>query len=205
MSEIISGTFRMHERVLAWIFVLSLLGWMLVSTTHVQVRHSDDIELPCTARNQNNKYRYIVWFRDQTAIIKRKSNEVTFFNNSSPASLGVRESLVLRNVQLFESGWYKCFLGADIGSRDVESFVSLNVSDHIPATTVPTSTCPFTPVEVSAAWTPLGFLILSVAKVIFCSVAVWVCKMQSGSSGGHRRENKPRYQQQTQHLKSSVC
>lgn len=45
----------------------------------------------------------MVWYRNETAIIKRKINEVTFYNKSSPASLGVQDTLVLQNMQPSDS------------------------------------------------------------------------------------------------------
>uniref|UniRef100_A0A4W4DSA7 Ig-like domain-containing protein n=1 Tax=Electrophorus electricus TaxID=8005 RepID=A0A4W4DSA7_ELEEL len=154
---------------------------LLLDRSVIQASCNDDIELPCTARDHMVKYRYIVWFKDSIAIIKRKSNEVTIYNNSSPASLGVRETLVLQNVQPLDSGQYRCSLGADIGGRDMDSHVSFTVSGVcgitltvLLASTVLTSTCPFTLEEVSDMWLLLFFLILGVAKVVICSTAIWV-------------------------------
>lgn len=89
---------------------------------------NEDISLPCKVSKQGGTYRYMVWYRNDTAIIKRKLNDVIFYNKSSPASLGVRDSLVLQNVQTSDSGYYQCFLAADVGQKDRQSDVSLTVS-----------------------------------------------------------------------------
>lgn len=95
---------------------------------HIQAKCNEDIRLPCSVNEKSDTYRYIVWYRNKTAIIKRKYNDVTFYNKSSPASLGVRGSLVLQNVQTSDSGHYQCFLAADVGQKDRESHVLLTVS-----------------------------------------------------------------------------
>lgn len=104
---------------------------------------NEDISLPCRVSNPGSNYRYIVWYRNITAVIKRKFNEVTFYNKSSPASLGVQDTLVLQNVQPSDSGYYQCFLAAEVGQKDKQSFVSLTVSGvyKFPLTILPFIIC----------------------------------------------------------------
>ncbi|KAG9270883.1 hypothetical protein AMEX_G15889, partial [Astyanax mexicanus] len=99
----------------------------LEGTDHFKASCNDDVILPCRVRDQTEKYRYVIWYRDNSAIIKRKNNDLTLFNNST-ASLGVKESLVLWRVKPYDSGKYQCFLAADIGAKDAESQVTLTVS-----------------------------------------------------------------------------
>lgn len=111
----------------AWILVLVLCCWSGLSQ-NVTANCNEDIKLPCSVSYPGINYRYLVWYRDVTAIIKRKLNNVTFYNKSSPASLGVQDTLVLLNVQPSDSGYYQCFLAAEVGQKDRQSYVSLTVS-----------------------------------------------------------------------------
>ncbi|XP_017324132.1 uncharacterized protein LOC108265860 isoform X2 [Ictalurus punctatus] len=154
----------------------------------------DDIRLPCSVSNQGSVYRYVVWYKNETAIIKRKYNDVTFYNKSSPASLGVQDTLVLQNVQPFDSGIYQCFLAADVGQKDRESFVLLTVSECVtvsPTWTTSGGVCIQNVVEVSILWSLVGFSLFSLCKIIFCTIIVTVCKKQRGSEA-RRRSGKLR-------------
>ncbi|TSN76515.1 Transcription factor 15 [Bagarius yarrelli] len=115
--------------IAAWILVLVLHCWSgLSQPDNVLANCNDDIRLPCSVSKPGTTYRYMVWYRNETAIIKKKINDVLFFNNSSPASLGVQDTLVLQNAQPSDNGYYQCFLAADVGQKDRHSYVSLTVS-----------------------------------------------------------------------------
>ncbi|XP_027022347.2 uncharacterized protein LOC113655790 isoform X3 [Tachysurus fulvidraco] len=118
----------MPEGIWAWTLVLVLHCCSVLSQHSILAKCNEDISLPCSVSEQGGTYRYMVWYRNDTAIIKKKLNDVTFYNKSSPASLGVRDTLVLQNVQTSDSGYYQCFLAADVGQRDRQSDVSLTVS-----------------------------------------------------------------------------
>lgn len=113
--------------IAAWTLVVVLYCQRCLSQ-NVTAICNEDVNLPCRASESGSRYRYMVWYRDSTAIIKRKANEVTFYNKSSLASLGVQDALVLQNVQPSDSGYYQCFLAADVGDKDRQSYVSLSVA-----------------------------------------------------------------------------
>ncbi|KAL6459061.1 hypothetical protein MHYP_G00325330 [Metynnis hypsauchen] len=174
----------MHEGFWAWLMVLALHSGIVDSIDSVQASCNDDVTLPCAVRQQQNKYRYIVWYRQNIAILKRKNNEVTFYNKSSPASLGVREALVLQQVQPYDSGQYQCFLAADIGEKDAESYVSLNVSEcptMRPTWPTTSNQCLFEVVEIPALWAVLPFILLCLVKVAICFITILVCQKIRGS------------------------
>ncbi|KAK2841228.1 hypothetical protein Q7C36_012807 [Tachysurus vachellii] len=118
----------MPEGIWAWTLVLVLHCCSVLSQQFILAECNEDIHLPCRVSEQGGTYRYMVWYRNDTAIIKRKLNDVTFYNKSSPAFLGVRDTLVLQNVQPSDSGHYQCFLATDTGQKDRHSDVSLTVS-----------------------------------------------------------------------------
>ncbi|XP_058245546.1 uncharacterized protein LOC131352966 isoform X1 [Hemibagrus wyckioides] len=189
----------MPKGIWAWSLVLVLHCWSSLSQQmHIQAKCNEDIILPCSVNKLSDTYRYIVWYRNETAIIKRKVNDVTFYNKSSPASLGVRGSLVLQNVQTSDSGYYQCFLAADVGQKDRESHVLLTVSECVtvsPTWSSPGGQCSLDVVEVSVLWSLLGFSLISISKVIFCTITVIVCKKQKGSEArnGSRRQSNGSY------------
>ncbi|MCJ8734844.1 hypothetical protein PDJAM_G00239920 [Pangasius djambal] len=45
-----------------------------------------------------------------------------------PCSVSDPDTLVLQNVQPSDSGYYQCFLAAEVGKKDRQSFISLTVS-----------------------------------------------------------------------------
>ncbi|XP_072537691.1 uncharacterized protein [Salminus brasiliensis] len=194
----------MQEWIWAWLLVLALHCGTLEGMYSIQASCNDDVTLPCQVRDATDKYRYIVWYRNNIAVIKRKNNDVTFYNKSSPASLGVKESLVLRQVQPNDTGQYQCFLAADIGAKDIESYVSLVVSEcetMVPtelSTADPLLSCPVHVLEIPALWAVLPFILFCLIKVGLCFIATLVCKKMSGSGGGgNRRQSSRKYSQQT--------
>ncbi|KAL7828724.1 hypothetical protein SRHO_G00323580 [Serrasalmus rhombeus] len=117
----------------------------------------------------------------------QKNNEVTFYNKSSPASLGVHEALVLQQVQPYDSGKYQCFLAADIGEKDAESYVSLNVSEcptMRPTWPTTSNQCLFEVVEIPALWAVLPFILLCLVKVAICFITILICQKIRGSGDG---------------------
>ncbi|XP_027022346.2 uncharacterized protein LOC113655790 isoform X2 [Tachysurus fulvidraco] len=171
----------MPEGIWAWTLVLVLHCCSVLSQHSILAKCNEDISLPCSVSEQGGTYRYMVWYRNDTAIIKKKLNDVTFYNKSSPASLGVRDTLVLQNVQTSDSGYYQCFLAADVGQRDRQSDVSLTVSECVTVRPTWISTedqCTLDVVEVSIMWSLLGFTLISISKVILCTIIVIVCKKQ---------------------------
>ncbi|XP_043102995.1 uncharacterized protein LOC122350516 isoform X2 [Puntigrus tetrazona] len=140
---------------------------------------NDIIRLPCTATNRTKTYRYIMWYKaDTVPIIKRKNNEYTYYNVSS-VSLHDDDTLVLKNAQPSDSGQYKCYLAAEVGGRNDESLVGLNISECLSTvypitTTIPGEFCPAVE-ELTVPWAVIGLSLISVTKVILCIAAVGVC------------------------------
>ncbi|KAK2841229.1 hypothetical protein Q7C36_012808 [Tachysurus vachellii] len=179
----------MPEGIWAWTLVLVLHCCSVLSQQFILAECNEDIHLPCGVSEQGGTYRYMVWYRNDTAIIKRKLNDVTFYNKSSPASLGVRDTLVLQNVQTSDSGHYQCFLAADIGQKDRHSDVSLTVSECVTVRPTWISTedqCTLDVVEVSILWSLLGFTLISISKIIFCTIIVIACKKQKEREARNR-------------------
>ncbi|XP_017324134.1 uncharacterized protein LOC108265860 isoform X3 [Ictalurus punctatus] len=111
-----------------------------------------------------------------------------------PCSVSNQDTLVLQNVQPFDSGIYQCFLAADVGQKDRESFVLLTVSECVtvsPTWTTSGGVCIQNVVEVSILWSLVGFSLFSLCKIIFCTIIVTVCKKQRGSEA-RRRSGKLR-------------
>ncbi|KAF7695460.1 hypothetical protein HF521_007183 [Silurus meridionalis] len=130
--------------------------------------------------------------RNETAIIKRNVNTVTFYNKSSPASLGVQGALVLQNVKPSDSGLYQCFLAANVGHKDMQSNVLLKVSECPTVSPFWTTTgklCIPNVVEVPLLWSLLGFSFFSLAKILFCTITVIICKKQRGSEARSRSKS----------------
>ncbi|XP_056585627.1 uncharacterized protein LOC130407021 [Triplophysa dalaica] len=146
---------------------------------------NDVIRLPCKAIDQTNKYRYSMWYKiitekNRTAIIKKKSGDITHYNNyNNSASLGEKETLELQRINLNLSGIYLCYLAADVGGQNVESFIRLNISECMYLSTSQPSTvtavyCPSV-LEFSVPWALLGFFLISLTKIILCIITVGVC------------------------------
>ncbi|XP_022526720.2 protein turtle homolog B [Astyanax mexicanus] len=191
----------MQEWIWACFLMVALHCGTLEGMDHFKVSCNDDVILPCRVRDQTEKYRYVVWYRDNSAIIKRKNNDLTLFNNST-ASLGVKESLVLWRVKPYDSGKYQCFLAADIGAKDAKSQVTLTVSECMvptpPPTVDPLSMCPVNILEISSLLALLPFSLFCLVKVGLCFIALLVCKKVRGrrGSGSTSRQPSHKYTQQ---------
>ncbi|RXN18431.1 CD83 antigen-like protein [Labeo rohita] len=140
---------------------------------------NDDISLPCKATNRTKTYRYIMWYKtEKLPIIKRKNNNYTHYNFTS-ISLRDKETLVLHKVQPSDSGKYRCYLAAEVGGQNDESFIELNISECVstvyPITTIPATADPCPAVEeLTVPWAVIGLSLISVAKIILCIVTVEV-------------------------------
>ncbi|XP_026101035.1 uncharacterized protein LOC113072103 isoform X2 [Carassius auratus] len=142
---------------------------------------NDTIRLPCEATDRTKMYRYIMWYKTESPIIKRKNQEYTYYSNVTSFSLGLDEALVLHNVQSSDSGEYKCYLAAEVGGRNDQSSIRLNISECLNVSTVkpittmiPAESCPAV-AELTVPWAVIGFSLISLSKVIFCIITVGVC------------------------------
>ncbi|KAK2898670.1 hypothetical protein Q8A67_010088 [Cirrhinus molitorella] len=143
---------------------------------------NDNISLPCKATNRTNTYRYIMWYKSEKfPIIKRKNNDYTYYNFTS-ISLENKETLVLHKVQPSHSGKYRCYLAADVGGQNDESFIELNISEclnvstvyPIPTPTILADSCPDVE-ELTLPWAVIGLSLISVTKIVLCIITVGVC------------------------------
>ncbi|XP_026101034.1 uncharacterized protein LOC113072103 isoform X1 [Carassius auratus] len=141
---------------------------------------NDTIRLPCEATDRTKMYRYIMWYKTESPIIKRKNQEYTYYSNVTSFSLGLDEALVLHNVQSSDSGEYKCYLAAEVGGRNDQSSIRLNISECLNVSTVkpittmiPAESCPAV-AELTVPWAVIGFSLISLSKVIFCIITVGV-------------------------------
>ncbi|KAI4885595.1 hypothetical protein NFI96_013027 [Prochilodus magdalenae] len=185
----------MYTGLWAWLLVLALHSGMVKCMAPIQANCNDNVRLPCTVREHQDKYRYIIWYRNNTAIIKRKNNSMTFYNKSSPASLGEGEALVLQQVKPYDSGQYQCFLAADIGGKDIESHVLLSVSECTtmhPTTTCVPNMCHYDMVEIPALWAVLPFILFCLFKVGLCFISILVCQKIRGSEGDRKGRRSSR-------------
>lgn len=156
---------------------------------------NDVIRLPCKATDRTT-YRYVIWYKMEspaTPIIKRKNGEYTYFNITS-VSLGEKEALELHNVQPSDSGEYRCFLGAEVGGRNDESFIRLNISECLhdvstvyPSTMIPDDSCPAVE-DTTVHWAVLCLSLFSMAKIILCIAAVGVCNRVIFSTARRKQE-----------------
>ncbi|KAI7797646.1 hypothetical protein IRJ41_019530, partial [Triplophysa rosa] len=163
----------------------TLLCGILKGMDSIEGNCNDVIRLPCKAIDQTNKYRYSMWYKvitkkNRKAIIKKKSSDITTYNNyNNSASLGEKETLELQRINLNHSGVYVCYLAADVGGQNVESFIRLNISECMYLSTFQPSTvtavfCPSV-FEFSVSWALLGFSLISLTKIILCIITVGVC------------------------------
>ncbi|XP_009302334.1 uncharacterized protein isoform X2 [Danio rerio] len=147
------------------LFTMTALHWeTTIGFVVIDGNCNDVIRLPCKATNQTKKFRYVIWYKvleiENSPIIKKRGNEVTYFNstnNLTSVFLGEKETLELHNVQPSDSGTYRCYLAANAGGQNYDSFIGLNISD------------------LSTSWAAVSFILISVTKIILCIIAVGVC------------------------------
>ncbi|KAF4109880.1 hypothetical protein G5714_009132 [Onychostoma macrolepis] len=169
---------------------ISELLWFAMAALHCGITEdinfimgncNDTIRLPCTATNRTKSYRYVMWYKtDNLPIIKRKKTEFAYYNLTN-VSLELDETLVLKNVQPSDSGLYRCYLAAEVGGRNDESLIGLNISEcldvstgYFIATMIPTDSCPAVK-ELTVSWAVIVLSLISVSKLILCIATVGVC------------------------------
>ncbi|XP_056093495.1 uncharacterized protein LOC130072428 isoform X2 [Rhinichthys klamathensis goyatoka] len=159
---------------------------------------NDVIRLPCKATDRTTTYRYVIWYRIESKpipIIKRKNGEDTTFNNLTSVSLGEKEELKLHNVQPSDSGEYKCYLAAEVGGRNDDSFIRLNISECLdvtvstvyPSTMIHDDSFPAAE-DTTVHWVVLCLSLFSMAKIILCIVTVGVCDRAIFSTARRKQE-----------------
>ncbi|XP_056320454.1 uncharacterized protein LOC130234198 [Danio aesculapii] len=170
------------------LFTMAALYWeRTIGFTVINGNCNDVIRLPCKATNQTKKFRYVIWYKvleiENSPIIKKRGKEVTYFNSTSNLTsvfLGEKETLELHNVQPSDSGTYRCYLAANVGGQNYDSFIGLNISECVqmstvyPSTIIATDSCSAA-TDLSTSWTAVSFILISVTKIILCIIVVGVC------------------------------
>lgn len=169
-----------NQKISAFLLFITsaLLCGMLDGMDSIEGNCNDVIRLPCEATSRTKNYRYSMWYKitkqEKLAIIKKKTNNITTYNNYS-ASFGDNETLELHSVNPLDSGVYECYLAAAIGGQNVESSIRLNISECTYLTTLRPTTAPCPELQVPVSWALLGFSLISLVKIILCIVTVGVC------------------------------
>ncbi|KTF84470.1 hypothetical protein cypCar_00002157 [Cyprinus carpio] len=92
---------------------------------------NDILRLPCTATDRTKTYRYVMWYKNNNIpVVKRKKHDITYYNMTN-VFLEDKETLLLNKVQPSDSGTYKCYLAAEVGGQNDDSFIGLNVSGNL--------------------------------------------------------------------------
>ncbi|XP_039535324.1 uncharacterized protein LOC120484289 isoform X3 [Pimephales promelas] len=150
------------------------------SVDFIEGNCNDVIRLPCKATDRTTTYRYVIWYKIESKpvpIIKRKNGSDSTFYNLTSVSLGEKAALKLHNVQPSDSGEYKCYLAAEVGGRNDDSFIRLNISECLdvstvyPSTMIPDDSFPDTE-DTTVHWAVLCLFLFSMAKIILCIVTV---------------------------------
>ncbi|XP_076131872.1 uncharacterized protein LOC143114243 isoform X3 [Alosa pseudoharengus] len=152
-----------------------------------------NVSLPCEAGRVGPKFRSLTWYKlqNRTGILRSRADNTTLYSYHRQAALGGEGQLILPRVTPNDSGIYECLLRANLGGHNLESSVSLSVNACIePLTVTPirrdwtVQKSPLLDVlEVHAGWAALGFISLSLLKIILCVVVIKVlAKMRPSQS-----------------------
>ncbi|XP_041954100.1 uncharacterized threonine-rich GPI-anchored glycoprotein PJ4664.02 isoform X3 [Alosa sapidissima] len=141
-----------------------------------------NVSLPCEAGRVGPKFRSLTWYKlqNRTGILRSRADNTTLYSYHRQVALGGEGQLILPRVTPNDSGIYECLLRANLGGHNLESSVSLSVNACIePLTVTPirrdwtVQKSPLLDVlEVHAGWAALGFISLSLLKIILCVVVI---------------------------------
>ncbi|KAG5282430.1 hypothetical protein AALO_G00055920 [Alosa alosa] len=181
-----------------------LSGSSEVLTEMKDIECYSNVSLPCEAGYLGPKFCSLTWYKNRTGVLRwiwndtKRGDYWRMGNVTRQAALGPEGQLILPRVTPNDTGTYKCFLRANLGEQNLESsvYLSVNVTCVEPVTSTPSS-CPLLDVlEMHAAWATLGFISLSLLKIILCVVVIKVLAKlrpsQSYNLGSKRSQRSQR-------------
>lgn len=173
-----------------------LMFWLLLgslassqSLTEINAFCNDNIFLPCTAIQGNRNYRTIIWYKlyNKTGIIRKSDGETKrYAEYHRAADFGADDSLNLSSVRPEDGGTYQCDIWANIGGKNRDSLIHLNVSDCVApvylTTTVTysenaTNKTPQSRLlveEISTFWSVTAFLLVYLIKIALSLIFIKV-------------------------------
>ncbi|CAB1414813.1 unnamed protein product [Pleuronectes platessa] len=139
--------------MLAFFIELLLVHYTTQSSAGIQAVCGGDVSLPCRYEDiESINFISVTWYK---------------------VNFGDKYSLMLRNVTPEDSGNYDCYIAANIGGTNRNSYVYLTVQDCVTPTT--SSPPPNAQVkELSNLWSILGFVTVGLVKVILSIISIWV-------------------------------
>ncbi|XP_062248788.1 uncharacterized protein LOC133957298 isoform X4 [Platichthys flesus] len=172
--------------MLAFFIKLLLVHYTTQSTAGIQAVCGGDVSLPCLYEDiESMDFISLAWYKvsrplqlnnqSRNGIIrwKTRGNVTSAYSLARAADFGDKYSLMLRNVTPEDSGNYDCYISANIGGTNRNSYVYLTVQDCVTPTT--SSPPPNAQVkELSVLWSILGFVAVGLIKVILSIISIWV-------------------------------
>ncbi|XP_062248785.1 uncharacterized protein LOC133957298 isoform X2 [Platichthys flesus] len=120
--------------MLAFFIKLLLVHYTTQSTAGIQAVCGGDVSLPCLYEDiESMDFISLAWYKlnnqSRNGIIrwKTRGNVTSAYSLARAADFGDKYSLMLRNVTPEDSGNYDCYISANIGGTNRNSYVYLTV------------------------------------------------------------------------------
>ncbi|XP_053281463.1 uncharacterized protein LOC128442876 isoform X3 [Pleuronectes platessa] len=128
--------------MLAFFIELLLVHYTTQSSAGIQAVCGGDVSLPCRYEDiESINFISVTWYklnnqsRNGIILRKKRENRTTAFTSARASDFGDKYSLMLRNVTPEDSGNYDCYIAANIGGTNRNSYVYLTVQDCVTPTT----------------------------------------------------------------------
>ncbi|XP_053281462.1 uncharacterized protein LOC128442876 isoform X2 [Pleuronectes platessa] len=120
--------------MLAFFIELLLVHYTTQSSAGIQAVCGGDVSLPCRYEDiESINFISVTWYklnnqsRNGIILRKKRENRTTAFTSARASDFGDKYSLMLRNVTPEDSGNYDCYIAANIGGTNRNSYVYLTV------------------------------------------------------------------------------
>ncbi|KAK2851786.1 hypothetical protein Q5P01_008062 [Channa striata] len=179
---------------------LLLVHYATQSTGQTQADCNEDISLTCTGVDFDTAaFVSVTWYKfnntKKLGIIRRgrEANSIKPYNftRTPVATFGEGYELLLQRVTPEDSGEYECAIFANVGGRNLNLLVKLEVNECMSEPELTTITTKFNTTmercqerveDLPVMWSIIGYLTLGICKIILCLLSIWAVQIHSSRS-----------------------
>uniref|UniRef100_A0A8C6UAE4 Ig-like domain-containing protein n=1 Tax=Neogobius melanostomus TaxID=47308 RepID=A0A8C6UAE4_9GOBI len=182
--------------LLALVFEIVVQFTTEAEEVKIEAKCRQDVSLPCNANFNSKDYFSVTWYKNefgpeekaqkkqQTGIIRKNLDEKEgkLYKFHRDVSVDEQNRLVLSKVTPIDTGEYECAVGANVGRRNINLIVKLEVPECEPDETTISMTTVDTDkttsnrenrTDLPLIWSLLGYGAVALTKILLSAIIIW--------------------------------